>query len=106
MQWDASKYAGFTSEDSAEPYIAANIALYHQCDNSSKPKVDLPIIRRTAGEKVRNHEKTIDISKMKLYLPLLSEVDRLRKDSEESDVNAYGDIEPLAQEDPPISQDR
>ena len=77
MQWDASKYAGFTSEDSAEPWIAVN---------SNHEKIN-------AADQLKDEDSIFHY-----YQKLIA----LRKDSEESDVIAYGDIEPLAQKDPSV----
>ena len=79
MQWDASQYeyAGFTSEDSAEPWIAVN---------SNHEKIN-------AADQLKDEDSIFHY-----YQKLIA----LRKDSEESDVIAYGDVEPLAQKDPSV----
>ena len=77
MQWDASKYAGFTSEDSKKPWIAVN---------SNHEKIN-------AADQLKDED-----SIFRYYQKLIA----LRKDSEESDVIAYGDVEPLAQRDPSV----
>ena len=77
MQWDASQYAGFTSEDSKKPWIAVN---------SNHEKIN-------AADQLKDEDSIFHY-----YQKLIA----LRKDSEESDVIAYGDVEPLAQKDPSV----
>lgn len=77
MQWDDSQYAGFTSEDSAEPWIAVN-SNYQKINAAAQLKDEHSIFR--------------------YYQKLIT----LRKDSEESDVIAYGDIVPLDRKDPVV----
>ena len=74
MQWDDTKYAGFTSEDSAEPWIAVN---------GNHVKVN-------AAEQLKDEDSIFHY-----YQKLIS----LRK---ELDVIPYGDIEPLAEHDPSV----
>ena len=81
MQWDASQYAGFTSEDSKKPWIAVN---------SNHEKIN-------AADQLKDEDSIFHY-----YQKLIA----LRKDSEESDVIAYGDVEPLAQKDPSVFASR
>ena len=75
MQWDDSKYAGFTAEDSAaEPWIAVN---------SNHTKVN-------AADQLKDED-----SIFRYYQKLIA----MRKDL---DVIAYGDIEPLDQKNPSV----
>ena len=75
MQWDDSKYAGFTAEDStAEPWIAVN---------SNHTKVN-------AADQLKDEDSIFHY-----YQKLIS----MRKDL---DVIAYGDIEPLDQKNPSV----
>ena len=75
MQWDASKYAGFTAEDSnAEPWIAVN---------SNHTKVN-------AADQLKDEDSIFHY-----YQKLIA----MRKDL---DVIAYGDIEPLDQKNPSV----
>lgn len=75
MQWDASRYAGFTAEDSAaEPWIAVN---------SNHTKVN-------AADQLKDED-----SIFRYYQKLIA----MRKDL---DVIAYGDIEPLDQKNPSV----
>ena len=75
MQWDASRYAGFTAEDSnAEPWIAVN---------SNHTKVN-------AADQLKDEDSIFHY-----YQKLIA----MRKDL---DVIAYGDIEPLDQKNPSV----
>ena len=75
MQWDDSKYAGFTAEDSAaEPWIAVN---------SNHTKVN-------AADQLKDEDSIFHY-----YQKLIA----MRKDL---DVIAYGDIEPLDQKNPSV----
>ena len=75
MQWDDSKYAGFTAEDStAEPWIAVN---------SNHTKVN-------AADQLKDKDSIFHY-----YQKLIA----MRKDL---DVIAYGDIEPLDQKNPSV----
>lgn len=75
MQWDDSKYAGFTAEDSAaEPWIAVN---------SNHTKVN-------AADQLKDEDSIFHY-----YQKLIA----MRK---ELDVIAYGDIEPLDQKNPSV----
>ena len=75
MQWDDSKYAGFTAEDSAaEPWIAVN---------SNHTKVN-------AADQLKDEDSIFHY-----YQKLIT----MRKDL---DVIAYGDIEPLDQKNPSV----
>lgn len=75
MQWDDSKYAGFTAEESAaEPWIAVN---------SNHTKVN-------AADQLKDED-----SIFRYYQKLIA----MRKDL---DVIAYGDIEPLDQKNPSV----
>lgn len=75
MQWDDSKYAGFTAEDSAaEPWLAVN---------SNHTKVN-------AADQLKDED-----SIFRYYQKLIA----MRKDL---DVIAYGDIEPLDQKNPSV----
>ncbi len=75
MQWDDTKYAGFTSEDSAEPWIGVN-------GNHT---------RINAADQLKDPSSIFHY-----YQKLIA----LRKDSEISDIIAFGGIEPLDQKDP------
>ena len=72
MQWDDSKYAGFSAEDSAEPWIAVN---------SNHTRIN-------AADQLKDEDSIFHY-----YQKLIA----LRK---ELDIIAYGDIEPLAVKDP------
>ena len=72
MQWDDSKYAGFSAEDSAEPWIAVN---------GNHTKIN-------AADQLRDEDSIFHY-----YQKLIA----LRK---ELDIIAYGSIEPLAEKDP------
>ena len=72
MQWDDTKYAGFSAEDSAEPWIAVN---------GNHTKIN-------AADQLKDEDSIFHY-----YQKLIA----LRK---ELDVIAYGDIQPLAQKDP------
>ena len=72
MQWDDTKYAGFSAEDSAEPWIAVN---------GNHTKIN-------AADQLKDEDSIFHY-----YQKLIT----LRK---ELDVIAYGDIQPLAQKDP------
>lgn len=72
MQWDSTKYAGFTSADGREPWIGVN-------GNHT---------RINAADQLRDEDSIFHY-----YQKLI----RLRK---ELDVIAYGDIEPLALDHP------
>ena len=72
MQWDDSKYAGFSAEDSAEPWIAVN---------SNHTKIN-------AADQLKDGDSIFHY-----YQKLIA----MRK---ELDVIPYGDIEPLAVKDP------
>ena len=74
MQWDSTRYAGFTAEDSAGPWIAVN-------GNHT---------RVNAAEQLKDEDSIFHY-----YQKLIA----MRK---ELDVIAYGDIEPLAVKDPCI----
>lgn len=74
MQWDDTKYAGFSSEDSAEPWIAVN-------GNHA---------RINASDQLKDEDSIFHY-----YQKLIA----MRK---ELDVIAYGEIEPLAVKDPCI----
>lgn len=75
MQWDDSKYAGFTAEEStAEPWIAVN---------SNHTKVN-------AADQLKDEDSIFHY-----YQKLIA----MRKDL---DVIAYGDIEPLDQKNPSV----
>ena len=75
MQWDTSRYAGFTAEDSnAEPWIAVN---------SNHTKVN-------AADQLKDEDSIFHY-----YQKLIA----MRKDL---DVIAYGDIEPLDQKNPSV----
>lgn len=74
MQWDDSRYAGFAAEDSAEPWIAVN-------GNH---------VRVNAADQLKDEDSIFHY-----YQKLIA----LRK---ELDVIAYGDIEPLAENDPSV----
>ena len=71
MQWDDTKYAGFSSEDGKEPWIGVN-------ENHTKINT---------ADQLENED-----SIFRYYQKLIA----MRK---ELDVIAYGDIEPLAQQD-------
>ena len=71
MQWDGTKYAGFSSEDGKEPWIGVN-------ENHTKIN---------AGDQLKDED-----SIFRYYQKLIA----MRK---ELDVIAYGDIEPLAEGD-------
>lgn len=77
MQWDESKYAGFTSADSEEPWISVN---------KNYTKIN-------AEEQLQDEESIFHY-----YQKLIA----MRKDSQESDIIAYGNVEPLAQKDPSV----
>ena len=74
MQWDDSRYAGFAADDSAEPWIAVN-------GNH---------VRVNAADQLKDEDSIFHY-----YQKLIA----LRK---ELDVIAYGDIEPLAENDPSV----
>lgn len=74
MQWDSTKYAGFTSKDGAEPWIGVN-------GNYT---------RINAADQLQDEDSIFHY-----YQKLI----RLRK---ELDVIAYGDIEPLAFDHPSV----
>ena len=74
MQWDDTKYAGFSAEDSKEPWLAVNGN--HTTVNAAAQLKD-------------------EDSIFHYYQKLIA----LRK---ELDVIAYGDIEPLTQRDPSV----
>lgn len=77
MQWDDTKYAGFAAEDSDAPWIAVN---------GNHDKIN-------AADQVKDGD-----SVFRYYKSLIA----LRKDSEASDVIAYGDVEPIGQRDPSV----
>lgn len=74
MQWDDTKYAGFSAEDSKEPWLAVN---------GNHTTVN-------AADQLKDED-----SIFRYYQKLIA----LRK---ELDVIAYGDIEPLTQRDPSV----
>ncbi len=74
MQWDDTKYAGFSAEDSKEPWLAVNGN--HTTVNAAAQLKDEDSI-------FRYYQKLIALRK-------------------ELDVIAYGDIEPLTQRDPSV----
>lgn len=74
MQWDDTKYAGFTAEDGNEPWIAVN-------GNHT---------RVNAADQLRDEDSIFHY-----YQKLTA----MRK---ELDVIAYGDVQPLAQKDPSV----
>lgn len=77
MQWDDTAYAGFTSPDSAEPWLSVN---------SNYTRIN-------AADQLRDPD-----SVFRYYQKLIW----LRKESDLSDMIAYGDIEPLSQKDPHV----
>ena len=74
MQWDDTKYAGFSAEDSKEPWIAVN----------------------------GNHAKVNAAAQLKDEDSIFHYYQKLISMRKELDVIAYGDIEPLAQRDPSV----
>ena len=74
MQWDDTKYAGFASEDSAEPWIAVN----------------------------GNHKKINAAAQLKDEDSIFHYYQKLISLRKELDVIPYGNIEPLAERDPSV----
>ena len=74
MQWDDTKYAGFSAEDSKEPWIAVN----------------------------GNHAKVNAAAQLKDEDSIFHYYQKLISMRKELDVIAYGDIEPLAHRDPSV----
>ena len=74
MQWDDTKYAGFSAEDSKEPWIAVN----------------------------GNHTKVNAAAQLKEEDSIFHYYQKLIAMRKELDVIAYGDIEPLTQRDPSV----